>query len=210
MNKIDTKIINYKVVTETLPLVEEIKPPRVMAEDVPRDYMLNGATYKIKPPHENHAIYFTVNYQELDGVKYAREAFFESKDPIHKMWMTALALTISAVFRKGNGVKFLADQLKTVQSPQGYWGRKNKTTGKGVFYPSVIAEIGYILEEWLEGLNAAEYVPAPADLPLDSDTRVEVSEYPDNATVCPKCHAKAVVKMDGCDTCLECGESKCG
>ena len=34
--------------------------------------------------------------------------------------------------------------------------------------------------------------------------------YPPNATVCGKCHTKAMVMMDGCETCLACGESKCG
>jgi ribonucleoside-diphosphate reductase alpha chain len=31
-----------------------------------------------------------------------------------------------------------------------------------------------------------------------------------DATRCPKCAAMALVRMDGCDTCLECGHSKCG
>jgi ribonucleoside-diphosphate reductase alpha chain len=31
-----------------------------------------------------------------------------------------------------------------------------------------------------------------------------------NASICPKCSAKALVRMDNCDTCLECGHSKCG
>ncbi|MDX2504176.1 MAG: NrdJb, partial [Gammaproteobacteria bacterium] len=28
--------------------------------------------------------------------------------------------------------------------------------------------------------------------------------------VCDKCSTKAVIKMDGCMTCLNCGDSKCG
>jgi len=28
--------------------------------------------------------------------------------------------------------------------------------------------------------------------------------------MCSKCHTKAMILMDGCQTCLNCGESKCG
>ena len=34
--------------------------------------------------------------------------------------------------------------------------------------------------------------------------------YPASATLCNKCHTKAVVVMDNCATCLSCGYSKCG
>ena len=34
--------------------------------------------------------------------------------------------------------------------------------------------------------------------------------YPAGAQLCSKCSTAAVVMMDGCMTCLACGESKCG
>jgi len=34
--------------------------------------------------------------------------------------------------------------------------------------------------------------------------------FPANAVLCTKCNTKAMVMMDGCLTCLNCGESKCG
>jgi hypothetical protein len=34
--------------------------------------------------------------------------------------------------------------------------------------------------------------------------------FPPTATLCPKCSTKAVIIMDGCATCLNCGQSKCG
>ena len=36
------------------------------------------------------------------------------------------------------------------------------------------------------------------------------SEFPAGAQLCGKCSVAAVVMMDGCMTCLNCGESKCG
>jgi hypothetical protein len=35
-------------------------------------------------------------------------------------------------------------------------------------------------------------------------------DFPDGAQLCNKCHTKAAIQMDGCLTCLNCGESKCG
>jgi hypothetical protein len=34
--------------------------------------------------------------------------------------------------------------------------------------------------------------------------------FPPSATLCFKCNNKAMVLMDGCQTCLNCGYSKCG
>lgn len=38
----------------------------------------------------------------------------------------------------------------------------------------------------------------------------EGATFPPSATMCHKCSTKAVVIMDGCATCLNCGYSKCG
>ena len=34
--------------------------------------------------------------------------------------------------------------------------------------------------------------------------------FSETAQLCPKCHVKAVMLPDGCLTCLNCGDSKCG
>jgi hypothetical protein len=60
-----------------------------------------------------------------------------------------------------------------------------------------------------------------SDLPLDRSTAegraeevIEVTgdgaSFPPSATMCHKCSTKALVLMDGCATCLNCGYSKCG
>ena len=36
------------------------------------------------------------------------------------------------------------------------------------------------------------------------------SDYPEGAQLCPKCSTAALIMMDGCMTCLSCGDSKCG
>ena len=68
--------------------------------------------------------------------------------------------------------------------------------------------------------NSDVNAPGPA-APLDRSTAegraeevIEVTgdgaSFPPSATMCHKCSTKAVVIMDGCATCLNCGYSKCG
>ena len=53
-----------------------------------------------------------------------------------------------------------------------------------------------------------------ADPVADRDDDIEVTgdgaSFPPSATMCFKCNTQAVVIMDGCATCLNCGYSKCG
>jgi hypothetical protein len=57
---------------------------------------------------------------------------------------------------------------------------------------------------------------APVDDSVDARTEevIEVTgdgaSFPPSASMCHKCSTKAVVIMDGCATCLNCGYSKCG
>ncbi|WP_149194224.1 NrdJb [Luteimonas suaedae] len=48
------------------------------------------------------------------------------------------------------------------------------------------------------------------DHPEDIAITGEGASFPPSATMCHKCSTKAVVLMDGCATCLNCGYSKCG
>jgi hypothetical protein len=44
----------------------------------------------------------------------------------------------------------------------------------------------------------------------DIEVTGDGASFPPSATMCHKCNNKAVVIMDGCATCLNCGYSKCG
>ena len=43
-----------------------------------------------------------------------------------------------------------------------------------------------------------------------TDTSPSSAAFPPGATMCHKCNTSAVIIMDGCATCLNCGYSKCG
>ncbi|HEX5161033.1 MAG TPA: hypothetical protein VFV88_04880 [Steroidobacteraceae bacterium] len=194
-----------------------------MTEEVQRPEYLVGATYKIKTPVSDHAMYVTINDIVLnEGTPYEQrrpfEIFINSKNLDHFQWIVALTRIISAVFRKGGDVTFLVDELKAVFDPRGgYW------QAGGKFMPSIIAELGYVIEKHLQtiGLLKKQELDEHAQK-LIAEKKAEFEErtkqtdafarshFPEGAQLCSKCSTAAVVMMDGCMTCLNCGDSKCG
>ena len=183
---------------------------------------LEGSTYKIKTPLDEHAMYVTINDIVLNaGTEHEQrrpfEIFINSKNMDHFQWIVALTRLMSAVFRKGGDVTFLAEELQAVFDPRGGYFKPG-----GKFMPSIIADIGAVIEHHLQkiGLMEKEELSEQQQLILEqkraeaesaSKAEAESSgDYPESATLCNKCNTKAVIVMDNCATCLSCGYSKCG
>ena len=237
--RIQKKIVGYEVVKEEEEAAareaaraegEERQSAKIirMTERVARPEgmeALEGSTYKIKTPLDDHAMYVTINDIVLNaGTEHEQrrpfEIFINSKNMDHFQWIVALTRLMSAVFRKGGDVTFLAEELQAVFDPRGGYFKPG-----GKFMPSIIAEIGAVIEHHLQkiGLMEKEELSEQQQLILDQKrAQAEASaqkktadknsdsSYPASATLCNKCHTKAVVIMDNCATCLSCGYSKCG
>ena len=220
--KIDEKITGYEVIKEEPKRAPESNVVH-MHEKLARPDMLLGSTYKIKTPLTEHALYVTINDILLnEGTPHEKrrpfEIFINSKNMDHFQWVVALTRVISAVFRKGGDVTFLVEELHSVFDPRGGYFKKGKYT------PSLVAELGDVIERHLKliGLIQTEE-PDAARQQLIAEKRAELkkraertastdeaSSFPSDAQLCNKCSNKAVIKMDGCMTCLNCGDSKCG
>jgi len=269
--KISKKIKGYSVVKpeETVKVVppEEAPPsaPAVsiaeiiqMHEKVERPDTLIGATYKIKSPLFEHALYVTINDIVLNAgtvheLRRPFEIFINSKNMDHFQWIVALTRIMSAVFRKGGDVTFLVEELKAVFDPRGGYFKAG-----GVYMPSIVAELGSVIEQHLKmiGLlhdpemsaeqrnliaekraiydsrlkknsavsdespdSSSRHTPGSSAFTADlagagAETAVKEpagsAAFPPGATMCAKCNTSAVILMDGCATCLNCGYSKCG
>jgi hypothetical protein len=262
--KIEQKIKGYAVVTpedkakeakaaqpapradaEARPTAEVIQ----MHERVERPDVLIGSTYKIKTPLVEHAMYVTINDIVLNpGTEHEQrrpfEVFINSKSMDHFQWIVGLTRIMSAVFRKGGDVTFLVDEMKAVFDPRGGYFKAG-----GVYMPSLVAEIGAVVEDHLKSIGmihdpemspearaliaekrkqydaltskknsdvspAGDLFPEPQVAAPQRSEDVEVTgegaSFPPSAVMCHKCNQKAVVIMDGCATCLNCGYSKCG
>ena len=226
-----------------------------MHEKLERPEELEGCTYKIKSPLFEHALYVTINDIVLNaGTEFEMrrpfEIFINSKNMDHFQWIVALTRVMSAVFRKGGDVTFLVEELKAVFDPRGGYFKAG-----GVYMPSIVAELGNIIETHLTaigllkgaelsdaqkqliaekraaferksakknseistagemggamvGEDPAEYaVPAAQAAPSTDES---AGTFPPGAAMCGKCNTQALVLLDGCQTCLNCGYSKCG
>lgn len=163
-------------------------PPAALAS---RPETLIGSTYKIKWPESEHALYVTINDIEENGARRPFEIFVNSKNMEHYAWTLALTRMISAVFRRGGDVTFVAEELKAVFDPRG------GSWLNGRYVPSLLAAIGDVIQRHLD----SDMVSAPA--------AVTVAPPQTRPRFCPKCSAASLIRSEGCDKCLECGYSKC-
>jgi hypothetical protein len=276
--RINKKIKGYQVLgneTKTAPETQAAAPQAAapeasefkviqMHEKLERPEILIGATYKIKSPLFEHALYVTINDIVLNaGTEFEMrrpfEIFINSKNMDHFQWIVALTRIMSAVFRKGGDVTFLVEELKAVFDPRGGYFKAG-----GVYMPSIVAELGNIVEQHLkmigllhdpelsesqrrliaekraayEAANAKKnseigtagemggaMVGEDADAPQAASSRrrpgtgetgeaaeaqSDAGTFPPGAMLCGKCNSQALVLLDGCQTCLNCGYSKCG
>ncbi len=169
-----------------------------------RPEVLPGETYKLRWPDSDHAIYVTLNDEVVDGRRRPFEIFINSKNMEHYAWTVALTRMISAVFRRGGDVAFVVEELKAVFDPRG-----GQWMG-GRYVPSLLAAIGETIERHMvatgflakpEGIvpEVAVEVTADAAAPARPPGRS-----------CPKCGHPTLIRQEGCDTCLNCGYSRCG
>ena len=133
-----------------------------MHERIERPDVLLGSTYKIRSPLVEHALYVTINDIVLDpGTAHeARrpfEIFINSRNMDHFQWIVALTRIMSAVFRKGGDVAFLVDEMKAVFDPRGGYFKSG-----GVYMPSLVAEIGAVIEVYLRGIGLLPPSPPEA------------------------------------------------
>ena len=168
--KIDAKIVGYEVVkpeeeaavkeaaqqekeekskAKVIRMTEQVKRPEGMES-------LEGSTYKIKTPLDDHAMYVTINDIVLNaGTEHESrrpfEIFINSKNMDHFQWIVALTRLMSAVFRKGGDVTFLAEELQAVFDPKGGYFKPG-----GKFMPSIMAEISAVIEHHLQKIGLME------------------------------------------------------
>jgi hypothetical protein len=248
--RIDKKIVGYQVQEKKQAKTAEgeAKPAKKaeiirMHEKLERPEgmeCLEGATYKIRTPLDDHALYVTINDIVLNlGTEHEQrrpfEIFINSKNMDHFQWIVALTRVMSAVFRKGGDVTFLSEELQAVFDPKGGYFKPG-----GRFVPSIVADIGAVVEHHFRriGMIEPDELSEQQQLMLDQKrAEVEAREmkaaekktltepgsaaasatsisdetsYPESASLCHKCNTKAMVLLDGCQTCLACGYSKCG
>ncbi len=172
-----------------------------MSEPLDRPQELDGATYKLKWPDSEHAIYITVNDLVIAGHRRPFEVFINSKNMEHFAWTVALTRMISAVFRRGGDVSFVVEELKAVFDPRGgAWMQ-------GKYVPSILAAIGGVIEKHMIAIGFLE--GEGMGLKTDPQSNVQALGKP-RGKACSSCGNYDLRMVEGCMTCGSCGYSKCG
>ena len=217
--KIEQKITSVSTVTTVLTdkvdvssLAEKTLVEICVNEKMKRPEILEGRTYKIKTPLSDSALYLVINDIVLNvGTEFETrrpfEIFINSKEMENYQWIVAFTRLISAIFRKGGDVTFIIEELKSVFDPNGgYFTKRGRI-------PSLVAEIGYTLEEHFKYIGL---IKTEVDVHVQEFVAKKKADFLEqggsikNAKECMKCHAIAVIVLDNCPTCLECGDSHCG
>jgi ribonucleoside-diphosphate reductase alpha chain len=173
-----------------------------MTKPLDRPGELTGHTYKVRWPDLDHAFYITINDIEQDGRKRPFEIFINSKNMEHYAWTVALTRMISAVFRRGGDVSFVVEELKATFDPRG-----GQWMG-GRYIPSLLAAIGEVIERHLIDIG---FIGRPDTGESDAQRAAAAVAEAEGAAVrrCPRCGAVGLIKLEGCDTCINCGYSRC-
>lgn len=207
--------IDQKIVKGT------IKPPQKvvdnsnvvqMHESFERPEKISGVTIKVKNALVEHAIYLTVNHVILnEGTSHESvrpfEVFLNTKDAASSAYFATITRLLSAVFRKGGDFTFIIEELKSVHDARG-----GTFLPGGTFVNSIMHHIGIVLEQHLQAVGAIKLPPLAEEVRAAVEEKREAAKQSgalEKAAPCPKCQAKALIVMDGCEQCLECGHSKC-
>jgi hypothetical protein len=205
--KIDKKITGYKVMTDKEKAgVTPVEPIKTL---LTRPEVLNGATYKIKPLVLQHGLYITINNTIVDDKILPYELLITTKNIELFHFMEVLSLTITTLFRLQQDISHLLEEYGDIPAiGGGYWSKPKVKGEKGKFYKSFIGEIANVIKGHLEQVNKTVFVQVEdiVEVPIKE---IIVPELSDSGQVCSTCGERTAVLIDGCLTCLSCGESKC-
>ena len=166
---------------------EQLKPTEAKVAPVTRPTALPGVTYKVKPGE--HAYYVTIT--DLDGRPH--ELFIATKEAQFTDWLTALGRMVSAIWRRGGDVDFVAEELCQIHAARGgFWDN-------GTYRPSLVAAIGDVIRRHVKIGNEQL-----------TETFGPLTPRPmEHTGICPKCQGMALIHVEGCATCKDCGWSNC-
>ncbi len=174
-----------------------------MSSPLERDEVLSGHTYKLKWPGSDHALYVTINDVIQDGRRRPFEIFINSKNLEHYSWTVALTRMISAVFRRGGDISFVAEELKAIFDPRGGQWLKRR------YVPSLQAAIGEIIEKHMQNINFLPQKSISDESGDANQSEETITSEVHTGEYCPRCSSHSLVYQEGCKTCYNCGKSEC-
>lgn len=170
-----------------------------LPDDIKRPDILQATIAKIRWPQMSSAAYVHLGRME-DGTPF--EVFLTSKDQRNMEWMTTATLMASWLLRLGVPLKTIAEELQKIESMDG-------ALVKGRYRPSFVSLVGHTLLE-MDKANRGEEPPVEEVYTIHAAPSDETRVVAGASVRCPVCRSPNVTMRNGCISCPDCGESKCG
>jgi ribonucleoside-diphosphate reductase alpha chain len=183
-----------------------------------RPKVVNAKVYKVKSAFVKNAVFITLSYIQTDKGRRPIEIFINSKDLNRAPEYVVLTRLISAIFRRAADPMFILEELHGIHDPNG------GSFKEGKYYHSFYAEVAETIEQFFYDVGIIKKQKPDHLINNETDTLsdekeiisvpVEVNRNEQNQfnlafKICPTCSSKSLKMENGCDTCVECGYSKC-
>ena len=178
-----------------------------------RPEVCDAKVYKLKSAFVKNSVFITLSYVK-DGDRIRPiEIFINSKDLTKTSEYVVLTRLISAIFRRGTNPMFILEELQGIFDPNG------GSFKEGKYYHSFYSEIADVIERFFydvkiidkpaENSGPIEDNGMPSSSQLENSNEMSVVDMNAEFRICPTCSSKSLKTENGCDTCVECGYSKC-
>jgi len=170
-----------------------------------RPEVCDAKVYKLKSAFVKNSVFITLSYIKEKNIIRPIEIFINSKDLTKTSEYVVLTRLISAIFRRGTNPMFILEELQGIFDPNG------GSFKEGKYYHSFYSEIADVIERFfydVKIINRPEEEMKKNGIsdPIDEKAIIDInSEF----RICPTCSSKSLKTENGCDTCVECGYSKC-
>ena len=180
---------------------------------VNRPYVVDAKVYKVRSAFVKNSVFITLSYVETDLGRRPIEIFINSKDLNRAPEYVVLTRLISAIFRRATDPMFILEELHGIHDPNG------GSFKDGKYYHSFYAEVAETIEKFFHDVGIIEKKDdaivkeanqeenlVRVNSPLSNN---QIEHRNTSFRICPTCSSKSLKTENGCDTCVECGYSKC-
>ena len=191
------------------------KQPNIGSASRPK--VVDAKVYKVKSAFVKNSVFITLSYVETEVGRRPIEIFINSKDLNRAPEYVVLTRLISAIFRRATDPMFILEELHGIHDPNG------GSFKEGKYYHSFYAEVAETIEKFFYDVgiikNKDKMDSQKNEIENNNEENlVKVESKPSQVSnpdinnqfkICPTCSAKSLKTENGCDSCIECGYSKC-
>ena len=175
-----------------------------------RPEVVDAKVYKLKSAFVKNSVFITLSYINKNGVLSPIEIFINSKDLTKTSEYVVLTRLISAIFRRSTNPMFILEELQGIFDPNG------GSFKEGKYYHSFYSEIADVIERFFfdvkiidKPISHNEKELPSQEITIDANQESYGAHINTEFRICPVCSGKSLKTENGCDTCVECGYSKC-